>query len=55
MKTNQDELNHLKNGEVFFPPQVLLKPRTHRRHHVIEVHYNVYQRIARQKETLREK
>lgn len=52
MQAEQNELNHLKNGEVFLPPQVFLDARSHRCHHIVKVHDSVYQGVARRVETL---
>ncbi len=49
VQTNADELNHLKNGQVLLPPQILLKLRTHRCHEVVKIHDNMNQRVACQK------
>jgi hypothetical protein len=32
VETNEKKLYHLENGQVFLPPQIFLKLRTHRRH-----------------------
>jgi hypothetical protein len=32
VQTNEKKLHHLENGQVFLPPQIFLKLRTHRRH-----------------------
>jgi len=46
VQTNTHELNHLKNGQVFLPPQVFLKLGTHWCHQVVKIHDNVNQRVA---------
>lgn len=44
------ELYHLEGGEVLLPPDVLLVFRTHRSHHVVEVHHDVDERVQKSKE-----
>lgn len=36
---------HLESGEVLLPPNVLLVSRSHRRHHVVEIHDDVDKRV----------
>jgi len=45
MEEHKRELKQLNSGQMFFPPEVLLVLRSHRRHHIIKVHYYVDQVI----------
>jgi hypothetical protein len=41
VQANKNELNHLENGQVFLPPQIFLKLRTHRSHQIVKVHHEM--------------
>lgn len=47
---HQHELHHLKNSQVFFPPQILLHFWSHRGEHIVRVHHNVDKCIQEAKE-----
>lgn len=50
MREYRDELHHLKRSQVFLPPDVFLIFGTHRRHHVVEIHYDVYESVEQSEE-----
>lgn len=45
-----DELSHLKRGQVFLPSEIFLIARSHRRHKIVEIHYDVHHRVEKGKE-----
>lgn len=47
---HKDELDHLENGQVLLPPEVLLNLWSHGSQHVVSVHGNVYERIQQAEE-----
>jgi len=47
---DQHKLDHLKRGEIFLPPDVLLVLGSHGSHHVVEVHDDVDEGVQQSKE-----
>lgn len=45
VQANKKELDHLENGQIFLPPQILLNSWTHRCHQIVEVHDKVHQTV----------
>lgn len=41
-KIKKNNTNQLDGGQMFFPPEVFLVLRSHRRHHVVKVHDYVH-------------
>lgn len=48
---NGDELNHLKSGEIFLPPNEFLVLWSHGGHHVVEIHDDVDESVEQTEES----